>query len=108
MRAWLSTAAMIALLMSSSAAFAADLRVRKAPPPAPMYTYNWTGFYIGGNLGGAWASGTLTDNFSGAENKLGCDLPVVSDLTATDKSRMVAGEACRPNRYSHCLGERCR
>ena len=66
MRAWLSTAAMIAFLTSSLPAFSADLRVRNAPPLAPMYTYNWTGFYIGGNLGGAWASSTLTDNFSGA------------------------------------------
>ena len=66
MRAWLSTAAMIAFLTSSLPAFAADLRVRNAPPPPPIYTYNWTGFYVGGNLGGAWASSTLTDNFSGA------------------------------------------
>src|SRR5215471_11429858 len=29
-----------------------------------------------------------------AENKLGRDLPVVADLTATNESRMVAGETC--------------
>jgi outer membrane immunogenic protein len=42
-------------------ASAADMPVKvKAPPPAPVY-YNWTGFYLGVNLGGAWArqSGTL-------------------------------------------------
>ena len=57
------------LVIASSDAFAADLPVRKAPPPPPpviVPVYNWTGFYIGGNLGGAWASGTLTDNFTGA------------------------------------------
>jgi opacity protein-like surface antigen len=27
--------------------------------------YNWTGFYVGGNVGGAWANGTLTDNLAG-------------------------------------------
>jgi outer membrane immunogenic protein len=43
--------------------------VSSAPPPAPTFTYiwyNWNGVYIGGNVGGAWASGTLTDNLSGA------------------------------------------
>ena len=57
------------LVIASSSAFGADLLVRKAPPPPPpviVSVYNWTGFYIGGNLGGAWASGTLTDNFTGA------------------------------------------
>jgi len=56
-------------VIASSGAFAADLLVRKAPPPPPPVVvplYNWTGFYIGGNLGGAWTSGTLTDNFTGA------------------------------------------
>jgi len=50
------------LVAASSGAFAADMRPVMAPPPA----YNWTGFYIGGNLGGAWAHTTLTDDFTGA------------------------------------------
>jgi outer membrane immunogenic protein len=35
---------------------AADIP-RPAPPPvvAPPVVYNWTGFYIGGNVGGKWA-----------------------------------------------------
>jgi outer membrane immunogenic protein len=65
-RIWLSTAAATAFLTTSLGVFAADMgRPAYAPPPM-MPLYNWTGFYIGGNLGGAWASGTLTDNFSGA------------------------------------------
>src|SRR5271163_3508808 len=32
---------------------AADMPV-KAPPPAPAPIFSWTGFYIGGNAGGAW------------------------------------------------------
>jgi opacity protein-like surface antigen len=60
---WGSSVAAI-LVSVSSGAFAADLV--KAPPPAPVLAYNWTGFYIGLNWGGAWSSGTLTDNFTGA------------------------------------------
>ena len=38
-------------------ALAADMapRYSKAPPPAPMMVYNWTGCYIGGNVGGGSA-----------------------------------------------------
>lgn len=34
-------------------AAAADLPVRKAPPPAPVF-FNWTGFYIGAHVGYGW------------------------------------------------------
>jgi outer membrane immunogenic protein len=60
-------------------AFAADALVRGPGPvrgpaavapymtPTPCYNcnyyYNWTGFYIGANVGGAWETGTLTDDF---------------------------------------------
>jgi outer membrane immunogenic protein len=37
-------------------AFAADMPV-KAPPPAPVPAWSWTGFYIGGNAGGGWENG---------------------------------------------------
>jgi outer membrane immunogenic protein len=40
---------------------AADLPL-KAPPPAPVY--NWTGFYVGANVGGGW--GNQAVNFSGS------------------------------------------
>jgi len=57
-----ATAASFALVVSavSGVANAADLPPRpytKAPPPvtAPAIVYNWTGFYIGGHLGGAFS-----------------------------------------------------
>jgi outer membrane immunogenic protein len=44
------------------AASAADLSARyaKAPALAPVVTYNWTGCYIGGNVGGGWARTSQT------------------------------------------------
>ena len=53
--------ALTALLGGS--ALAADLRRPAYTPPPPVYT--WTGFYIGGNLGGAWARGSVNDSLFG-------------------------------------------
>jgi outer membrane immunogenic protein len=56
----------------SSAAIAADLPPAPPPPRAPAayipvpvaLPYNWSGFYIGGNLGAAWNSGgSVSDTF---------------------------------------------
>jgi outer membrane immunogenic protein len=42
-------------------ALAADMAVRGVPPaPFPNAVYNWTGFYVGGELGGGWGSSTTT------------------------------------------------
>ena len=60
---WGSSVAAL-LVAASSGAFAADLPV-KAPYMAPIALYNWTGFYIGGNVGGAWETGTISDDFFG-------------------------------------------
>src|SRR5580704_8247233 len=76
MRAAFNTGvALLALLTIPMAASAADMT------PAPVYTkapmmapvFSWTGFYIGGNLGGAWSNTTITDslfglNFSNGNN----------------------------------------
>ena len=49
-----------AIALTGSAALAADLPSRAPPPvylpPPPIFT--WTGFYIGGQVGGAWGSGS--------------------------------------------------
>jgi outer membrane immunogenic protein len=44
---------------SVNAARAADMPVR-APAPMPPPAYSWTGFYIGGDVGGAWTRNTGT------------------------------------------------
>jgi outer membrane immunogenic protein len=58
---------------AASQAFAADLPPAPPPPPrapvayVPMVepVFNWTGFYIGGNLGAAWSQGSAVDTTSG-------------------------------------------
>jgi outer membrane immunogenic protein len=61
-RLWLGTIAAAALLASGGAQ-AADLPV-KAPPVAPVAApiVNWSGFYIGGNVGIAWSRDLFTFN----------------------------------------------
>jgi outer membrane immunogenic protein len=54
--------ASVALIgLGTAAAGAADLAV-KAPPPPPEAVLNWTGFYIGANIGGAWSDNSWTDS----------------------------------------------
>jgi outer membrane immunogenic protein len=60
----LATVALVAL-GATVPALAADLAARpytKAAPYVPQPIYNWTGFYIGGHLGGAFSS---NNNFNG-------------------------------------------
>jgi outer membrane immunogenic protein len=60
----ISSTAALAVLAIWTSAEAADLPARPAPvymPPA----FTWTGFYLGGNIGGAYGSTTLTDGFTG-------------------------------------------
>jgi outer membrane immunogenic protein len=51
------------VVMAGSAAYAADMPVKAPPPPPPAPVYNWNGFYLGVNLGGAWLSND-NNNFS--------------------------------------------
>jgi outer membrane immunogenic protein len=64
-KAWLSSAAVVAFVTSSLAAFAADVPVN-APAIAPIALYNWTGCYIGGHIG------------SGDGGQIGCDYQFAS------------------------------
>ena len=62
MKSLLGTAALVALI-AACPAMAADLATRAPPPMLPVFS--WTSFYIGGNLGGAWANTTITDSLYG-------------------------------------------
>ena len=64
-RAAQSGALIFTLCFGATCAFAADLPA-PTPIPPPAYlppVYNWTGFYIGGNIGAGW-SGLSGTNFS--------------------------------------------
>jgi outer membrane immunogenic protein len=63
----LGTVALVAL-GATVPAFAADLAARPAYTKAPAYMapiYNWTGFYIGGHIGGAFEG---NNGFGGSSN----------------------------------------
>jgi outer membrane immunogenic protein len=74
--------AAIASLLTTSA-LAADLAARpytKAPPP-PVVLYNWTGFYIGGNVGYSWGRSSDTSTLT---NGAGTVLLASSDRSNLD------------------------
>jgi outer membrane immunogenic protein len=63
----LASAALTALI-SANPVLAADLPAKtypKAPVYVPPPVYNWTGFYIGGNVGWGWASLGSTETAPG-------------------------------------------
>jgi outer membrane immunogenic protein len=64
MKRLLKYLASAAMLLSPLAAHSADLAV-KAPPPPLMPVFSWTGFYIGANIGGAWANNNWYDTLFG-------------------------------------------
>jgi outer membrane immunogenic protein len=68
----------VALASVSTPAFAADLPVLVPFPVAAPVAYNWTGCYIGGNVGGEWA------NTSGSGNFGPFPLPLLTSSTSFD------------------------
>jgi outer membrane immunogenic protein len=59
---------------ASTAAIAADLPTRKAPPaPVPVIApWSWTGFYVGGYVGGTFGSANWSDTGGSFGNGFGC------------------------------------
>ena len=89
-RLLLGTAAIIAF---AAPAVAADLPARtytKAPAyTAPAAVYNWTGFYIGGNIGGAFATDSTHFGITDPNNTL--PTAFAPSLPANHASRIAAG-----------------
>jgi len=57
----LASVAAIALFAPGTGLRAADMAVKAPPPPYVPPQFNWTGFYIGGNVGGGALTGTVFD-----------------------------------------------
>ena len=66
MKRILIASAAFASLLAATGAYAADLPL-KAPPPV-MAVYDWTGFYVGGNLGYSWGRARLDGIETGTQN----------------------------------------
>jgi outer membrane immunogenic protein len=55
-RLTLAAATLVGLAGSATAADLGRAPAPYQPPPPPPSVFTWTGCYIGGNIGGGWAS----------------------------------------------------
>ena len=71
------------VILATASAHAADIArpVYKAAP-VPVASYNWTGFYIGGNAGYAWGESHATSSFTCPDAGGGCPFAVPANLAA--------------------------
>src|SRR5262249_16327503 len=80
-------AATAALMFAGSSALAADLPTKAPFYKAPLGYFSWSGCYIGGNVGAAWARGSFTSTFdSGTHLSLPTNLGRV-DAAGTGSDR---------------------
>jgi outer membrane immunogenic protein len=77
-----TTRTLVRALAAKHATITAAATPAPAPPPvyvpAPATVYNWTGFYIGGNLGFGWNGGSFSD-------------PLGNTLTPTTSGQFLGG-----------------
>jgi opacity protein-like surface antigen len=68
MKSLLLRSAVLAAISGTVVAHAADMPTKASPAPVAVPPYNWSGFYLGANFGGAWTNGSLNipnNNFNG-------------------------------------------
>jgi len=70
-RLLLTSAAVAALFAYGTGVQAADMAVKAPPPPYVPPQFNWTGFYIGGNVGAGAATATVDNVFGAAIGDIG-------------------------------------
>jgi outer membrane immunogenic protein len=62
------------LLMTAGLAQAADMPLKAPPAPPPPPVFNWTGLYVGADIGGAWGRTTTSSPLS---NDPGCFVTIL-------------------------------
>jgi outer membrane immunogenic protein len=80
----LTGVAVTAIMVAAGSAMAADMPLRAI---APVSTYDWSGMYIGGVLGGAWATNDIADPGLGILGTL-VGVPVIQ---TTNSSGFIGG-----------------
>jgi outer membrane immunogenic protein len=71
-------------LVASGSAQAADLPLKAAPAAVPAPGFDWSGIYIGGHIGGGWATNDLSDpGLSGLFAITGLNIPVVQTVDSS-------------------------
>ncbi len=89
----ITTAAFVSSILIAGAlpAVAADLPV-KARPMAPVaMAYNWTGCYIGGNVGGKWVRTSGSVDIGPTGTGVGVGAPASVLFAAADTSTLIFG-----------------
>src|SRR5258708_1541345 len=89
------TAIAAVLLGTTSVASAADMAVRARPMAAPPpVIYSWTGFYIGGNIGGLWDNNNDVAVVSvGVFNPVGFVPDIMNQAAAGATTRLTNGNS---------------
>ncbi len=81
-------AAASVLRAGSLGAFAADMPVRYAKAPAAAAVYNWTGFYVGGNVGYGWGRSDLGTTLDQTTNWAGEAVAFQNQFIAISNNRL--------------------
>lgn len=95
MRALLITTAAILVISAANAANAASAAdvgppiMAEVPPPLPVPAFNWTGFYVGANVGYGWSHRDFSNTLTGT---LGT-IQLSGSNSGTDDGRGVLGGA---------------
>jgi outer membrane immunogenic protein len=82
----LGTAVAAIALIAATPAFAADMAVKAPPAPPPAPVYNWTGFYVGGNVGASF--GRAKTDYSGTQTGI---IPAFANSAITEPSGFIGG-----------------
>jgi len=79
------------LLGLTGVASAADLPVKARPMPAVVAAYNWTGCYIGGNVGGKWVRTSGSVDVAPTGTGVGLGAPGTVLFAAADSTTLIGG-----------------